>query len=510
MAQYDVDRNMLIAAIRRDCEVFLSFYMGDELTLEVPQFHVELWDEFLQLLDEVNEPDRLVGILQKLLGVPRGHSKTTLIKLAIILFFRYSRLSYCAYLSNTFAAALSAIKDISEWLQSPQEIELYGAPKIEKSSETDGLYILHIYIPNRIGQKRVIMKAFGQGTQLRGTVIHNKRPDLMIFDDVETLETAASETQQKKLDAWCFGTAMKAMAALGVCIFIGNMISETTLLARLSKDESWNATVFGAIIRDKDGNLQSLWPERWSLEYHLKDYATYRKLGQGHVWEAELMNLTAKEILGESLTMALRPAMPMAEELEAGFLCLDPAFGTNSWNDESAITAHGRMKGGNIPILLQSNHGRWKEEQTFDELISMSYRWGITTWVIEAQAAQRLLIPLFRTYMIQRMMAPELFLLLPIMAGKDSKASRIVSFRSSVAHGSYAIVEEEEDLVKRLEEYSPDSKVHDDVCDSAAYGSIIWPLHGTTIVGRGRQDVAGLLMGTAGGSTVGLLEMGIP
>lgn len=494
MPAVEFDREQLLTLIRHDCEIFMGFYLTDQLTLEVPEFHKELWHEFLDLLEEVNDPSRLVGKLQKLLGVPREHAKTTLTKLAVILFFRYSRLSFCAYVSNTFSSANNALKDIRDWLILPQESELYGKADIEKSSETEGLYIMQICIPNQLTKKTIIMKAFGQGTQLRGTLIKNKRPDIMIFDDVESLDTNSSEEQQKKLDAWCMGTAFKAMASYGVIVFIGNMISETTLLARLSKVEAWRPTVFGAIIRH-NGVLQPLWPGRWTLEALLSDYASYRVVGTGHVWEAEMMNLTAKEILGESLITAIRPPLPMPDEVGAGFICLDPAFGVNAWNDESAITVHVRLTDGDIPILVESRHGRWKEEQLLDELISCSYYWGLTTWVIEAQAAQKLLISLFRLMLTQRQLSPDLFLMIPLMAAKDSKASRIVAFRSSVISGSYAIAESLQDFVIKLEGYSADSKVHDDELDSGSYGTVCWNLYGEVIKGKGRQDVAGLIMG---------------
>jgi hypothetical protein len=200
----------------------------------------------------------------------------------------------------------------------------------------------------------------------------------------------------------------------------------------------------------------------------------------------------------------------MAEEIEAGFLTLDPAFGLKAWNDESAITCHVRMIGGDIPIVAEKWHGRAKEESVFDEMLAMSYRWGITTWCIEAVAAQQLLIPLFRAYLVQRGMSADLFLMIPITGGKESKASRIVAFRSSCANGSYAIVEEEQDLVERLEKYTPDTKEHDDVCDSAAFGMLVWALHGMLIKGQGRVDIAGILMGVYNdGASISESEMAI-
>lgn len=495
--QVIVDKAELLAAIRNDCATMLAFYLAEDLTLEVPPVHEEVWAELLELLETVNSPQFIVGTLRKLLAIPRGHAKTTLIKLAVILFMRYSPLSFTAYVSRTFSIALNAIKDIRDWLQSPQETELYGPAVVEKSSETDGLFIMTIHVPGKLTPKRIVLKALGQGTQIRGLNIHSQRPDLLVFDDIEDQSTL-EPTVQSKLDSWALGTAIKAMAKRGVVIFIGNMIAETTLLARLTKDPKWNPTVFGSIVRDKEGNLKPLWDGLWTVESLLSEYRDYRGIGQGHVWEAEMMNLTHEAVLSESMGNAIRPSMPNPEDIEAGFICLDPAFGLKSWNDESAITVHVKIKGMSIPTVVQSRTGRMKETQIFDAMVEFSYYWGITSWVIESVAAQRLLIPLFKMLGMSREIPEGVFLYLPVTGGKESKASRITAFRNAVIQQSYAIVEDEVDLADRLSKYSASSAEHDDLCDSAAYGILAWSLYGSIVKDRGRSDVAGLILQNSG------------
>ena len=247
MAEIEFDKAQLIELIRYDCELFFGFYLGEELTLDVPEMHKEVWDEFLSILEEVDQPGELVGVLKKLIGIPREHAKTTIVKLACVLFLRYSRFSFLAYVSNTFGAALNAIKDIRDFFKLARDIELYGPIDEEKSSETVGEMIYWISTPLSQRPKLVIMKAFGVNTQIRGTLIKNRRPDLLVFDDVESRETADKPENQAKLDAWCLGTAFKSMAKGGLCIFIGNMINDTTLLARLSKLAEWRPVVFGSL-----------------------------------------------------------------------------------------------------------------------------------------------------------------------------------------------------------------------------------------------------------------------
>lgn len=490
----EVDREQLKEAIRWDCVTCLSFYLGEELTLEVPEFHEEIWDEFLAILETVSHPDFLIGHLQKLFAVPREHSKSTLAKLAVILFMRYSPLAFTLYVSKTATVALNAIKDIVAWFKSPREVELYGAPEVEKSNETEGLWILWIYRADG-SRKRIILKAVGQQHQVRGLLIDSKRPELVIIDDIEDYDTADGGTQQQKLDTWAMGALMKATARRSVRIFIGNMVRSTTLLARLSKDSEWNPTVFGALVRDKETKqLKPLWPGRWTTESLLAEYRKYRKAGMGHIWETEMMNLSADSILTRSLDNAIIIPDVSPEQITGGFICLDPAFGKKAWHDESALTVHVRVKGYGIPFICDSRVGKWSEDQILDQFVELSYYWNLTTWCIESVAAQKLLIPLFRLLLRDREVNPDLFTMLPIQLGTTTKASRIVGFRDTVAAKSYGLTEGQIDVKLKLEEYTPDTEDHDDLCDSAAYGPAIWNLYESTIEANGIHNVAGRLL----------------
>lgn len=496
-----VSKEELIHAIRHDCVTFLAFYLQDELTLEVPDFHQEIWAEFLAFLEQVNRPDFIVGRLQKLFAVPREHSKSTLAKLAVILFMRYSVFSFTLYVSRTGPLAKRALKDVVMWLRSPQETELYGEAVEIKANESEGIWIYSIGLPGG-GRKRIILLGMGMGQQVRGTLIDNKRPQFVIMDDIEDYETADGGFQQEKLDEWALGSLIKAMARTGFIVFLGNMVRSTTLLARLSTDPEWNPTVFGCLVRDKrTGELRALWQGRHTVEGLLKEYRTYRKLGKGHIWETEMMNLSGDKLLQQSLENAVVVPFVSPEEVQCGFICLDPAFGQKSWNDESGITVHVRTKEEGIPLLVDSRHGRFSENEIFDQLLELSYYWNLTTWCIESVAAQKLLIPFFKLLMTERQIPHEVFTLIPIMTAQKAKATRILAFRQAVAQRSYAFAESQRELLMILEEYTPQSSDHDDLPDSAAYGPIVWDLHGVTIEAVGSISIAGRLMQVEGLNT---------
>lgn len=484
-----IDKHELLKAIRVDCVTFFGFHLQDELTLEVPDFHQEIWSEILDLVRQANV-EAVTYTLKKLFAVPREHAKSTLAKLAVILILRYSPLSFVLYVSKTNGIAKNAIRDIIGWLGSPQSVELFGPVATIKSSETESLWILDVTLRDDNGKqtvKRCIFKALGSEQQVRGLLINNKRPQIVVIDDVEDNDNTRDEDQQKVLDEWVIGALMKARDKKAIVIFLGNMIRKTTLLARLSKDSGWNPTVFGCIVRDRQTRaLRPLWVGRHTLESLLADYKEHKALGLGHVWECEMMNLTQEAAALVYMGDVILVPRPLPEDLVDGALILDPAYGEGTRNNHSAITVHARIQDVRVPIVIDYRRGKWGEEGLFNEMWDLACYWGIYTWFIEAEAGSQLFIPLFDMYIQARQIERELVLMIPIGTGKKSKPSRIAAFRESVIAKSYGFVEGQSDVLDSLSTYDPRAENQaDDLPDSAAYGAIIWARHGTLLNQRG-------------------------
>lgn len=498
-ADAQLSKAELLVAMRTDCVTFFTFYLEDSLDLAIPEFHEDIWGELLEFVLQLNQ-DATIKTLKKLFAVPREHAKSTIAKLAVILFFKYTSLSFLLYVSKTQGHAIAAIEDILKWLDSPQEKELHGGILFtHKASATMGTWIVDIGIRDSMSaqprRKRIILRAIGSLSQVRGSLLDNKRPDLCVLDDIEDLDNTTIELQPK-LDRWLFGSLLKSFAKTYFVMMIGNMLSDTTILARLAKEPSWNPTVFGSIVKDKrTGQLRPLWDGRHTLESLLTEYMSYRKMGQGATWEAEMMNLTQNEIFKDNMRGVRYVPQPSPEDIEYGAIVLDPAFGLKTWHDDAAFTVHVKIRGVPVPTVVDSSVGKFSEEKLFDEFLRLSFYWGLNTWCIEANAAQKLLIPFFKLLMQSRHINEEAFVMLPVQNGIEGKGSKILAFRRTANTGSYGISTTQDDLVVKLGEYDPNSKKHDDLCDSAAYGLIIWEHYGTLIEGNGVKQMAMLAYG---------------
>lgn len=447
--------------LKIDCEFFIEFFLGEELTSQVPQFHKEVW----QLLTTTS-------MERVLLAIPRDHAKTTLSKLAVVWYFLFTNHRFCAYLSNTNTIALNACRDIIGFLKSPNFVATFGKIHMVKESETASLWIFDLPLGNgRV--KRCILRAVGAGQQMRGINIDNQRPDITVIDDVEDNENTESENLQRKLDKWMFGPYLKALARKKKIIWLGNMLQKTSLLARLSRNPRWNPVVFGAMVKDSvSGAMRSLWPERWPIDELIEDFKEYKDLGLTETWMCEMMNMPGHGENGftqDQITYAITPT-PGGNSIRAAFITVDPAFGENSWNDNTAIVVHVIPEEG-PPMVVEYVHERLTEHAMFEHLLRLSYKWNAWVWGIEAVAAQKVLITLFHVLLVGHQLS-HMVTMFPLMAGKgDPKVARISAWVSMMANGEYAIPEFDAEIVTQILTYNMKKKSNkDDLIDSCAYG----------------------------------------
>lgn len=453
------DTREIIALLRVDCEFFIEFFLADLLDMPVPDFHVEIWS-----LLTSQEKERV------LLGIPRDHAKTTLAKLCVVWYWLFTPFRFCVYLSNTNAIAKGACKDIIEYLSHPNFVEVFGKVNMIKASENESLWMFELVTPSG-KKKKCILRAIGQGQQMRGINIDNVRPEIAVIDDVEDNENTSSELQQKALDKWVFGPFLKALARKKKILWLGNMLAKTSLLARLSRSHRWNPVVFGALVKDQvTQKLQPLWPGKWSVESLQEDLQEYKTNGLLETWMCEMMNMPGHSENGFTAEQINYEPVPTPDSVQAAFITVDPAFGKNAHNDESAIAVHVIPKDG-VPITAVVSHGKWDEHEMFMEILQLATYWNAWSWGIESVAAQRTLIPYFNLLAASKGITDNIEIV-PLMSGRgDPKMSRMRSYVALMAAKEWAIGQDDVDLTTQILEIDFGKKEQpDDILDSAAYG----------------------------------------
>ena len=459
LAPVAMTRAELIHVLRTNDEFLIQYFLGEELTVPVPDIHIEMLD-----LMTHTEVSKLA------LAIPRGHAKTTMAKIAVVKHYLFTDTRFIVYLSNTHGVAAEACKDIINFLESPNGEQLIGVIKWYVRREEKGFYKFDIMMPGRVHPdgspvyKRCILRALGAGQQVRGINVDNERPQLAVVDDLEDDDNTATPVLRKKLKQWFFGPFYKCLSKKSPkIIFIGNMISSLGLLHLLvEKSQSWYSRRYGCI---KDDGTP-LWPDIWPMSAIAEDFQEYKASDMIGRWFAEMMNTpmpdTSPLINADEIYYQPEIAPGIAD---TAFITVDPAISLETWADKTGIAVHANVEGG-IWRTGEYIEARMEPETLFIILMRLCQRWKTRVVGIEGAAYQKALKFLFQVYMEQYQFH---FELIEIPHKNKSKTERLAAWTSFIRTKQYALSNSDITITEQLLNYDPSKKDNvDDLIDACS------------------------------------------
>lgn len=459
-----VSREAIRLSLQNDPEFFIQFFLGDELTLPVPDFHIE--DFGLMTHDMVK---------QLCIAIPRDHAKTTLAKLTCVYYFMFHDIvDFILYLSNTLGIAKEAANDIWAFLSCDNFVNTFGKCTWETEQHGNGYY--KFVMPDSLGAKRCYLKSLGTGMQVRGVNVGNQRPKLAVCDDIEDPEQIATEQGFLKVKRWFYGPFKKCLNKLGhKIIMIGNIVEEVTLVEQHCKSPFWHSRLKGCL--KNDGT--PLWPEAWPLEKLQEDYKEYQEAGMADIWFAEMMNmpqLGGSGLIKASQIRYLAPATPDTECL--GFATVDLAISDEEWAHKTVLTIHIYNEEEQIwQIASYYVYHGIDPIALFFEIVKYMAFWHINTCGIESVAYQASLQTIY-PHLATLHNVPNLTFV-PIPRSKQ-KYQYLKLFAGMLIAKEYALTSGDFGLTQQLLKYKPKAalrlvgksknKQEDDIVDSAAMG----------------------------------------
>lgn len=453
----------VLKALEVDGKFFLQFFLPEELSLEVPEFHMTAWHK-LTMRD----------ISKVALALPRGHAKSTLTKLACLWHLLFTPIRFVLYASNTSEIAAAAVVDIMNYIRSDNFRNVFGVPIFETEQDNRGFYKFTITVPDGEGgwyEKKCIMKSIGTGKQVRGMLIDNQRPQLLCADDVEDEDNTENDVQQKKVIKWIMGPLYKCMdKKWAKFIFIGNVLSNKCFLHQIVDMDDWDSMRIGCI----KGDGSPLWPELWSLAAIREDFLLYQKLGLTALWFAEMMNMPMADADGliKSEDIKYR-AMINPGEQQAAFITMDPAISEKTHSDNTAIVVH---------VLFND---RWQvaeyidtkltPDQAFWLIYELGIKWHTKVVGIEMAGFQRVLKILFDVLMIVHNAKFDVY---EVPHRNRPKTERLIAFCSIIRQGQWFLTEGDFGMTEQLLAYDPTKKNNkDDLIDAASMGPTMWTMY---------------------------------
>ena len=423
---------------------------GYEEPAEIPQFHRDLWE-----LCSSDKP--YVAI-----AAPRGHAKSTAVTLAYALtslLYRDSR--YAVILSNSEAQAIQFLNNIKSVVLMNESVrELFGVNKLIKDTETD-------FIAKMSDGHTFRVMCRGAGSSIRGALWDGKRPDLILYDDIEEEETVLNKESQEKFDYWFFGSIIPLGGPRCKHRVVGTILGFNSLLWRLVHNKTWTSAIYEA---HNDDFSEILWGERFSKEKLLKIRAMYSESGRLDKYSAEYRNQPITEEDAYFRAQDFNPMLPEHRNIRKRYYsAADFAISGREHADFTVIATVGVDENNRI-FVEDIRRGRQGSLDIIEEIFSVHKRYKPEIFVLETGQIEKTIGPFLNAEMHKQGIFPNFDKKTPI---KD-KPARARGFQGRMKAGS-VFFDKEADWYPNL--YSEMKKftnrgtkgMHDDQVDALAW-----------------------------------------
>jgi hypothetical protein len=209
--------------------------------VQSPACHEEWWELFCSDHKQIA------------VAAPRRHAKTTAVTqtcgLASVLF---RERDYVLIVSDTITQAVQFLGEIKQQLVENEQLKsLFKIKGFIKETEDD-------FICQCDDGHLFRMSAKGAEQKLRGLKWNNKRPDLIICDDLENDEIVMNKDRRLKFKRWFYAALMPCLSYRGKIMYVGTILHNDSLLESLMPkrfSKGYIAEPCKTWVKDKLGSL---------------------------------------------------------------------------------------------------------------------------------------------------------------------------------------------------------------------------------------------------------------
>lgn len=467
------DINAELSDVAATAKASLNFLAGLCMPLVFkylyPPVFLSVWEWLCQNVNTIRAFPQLA------LGLPRGFGKTTLIKIFVLYCILFTSKKFILIISNTAHLAESIVSDIADILNERNIKTVFGDWRIGIEKDTQEL--------KKFGfrGRNITLACIGVGGSLRGLNIKNERPDVMIFEDIQSREDADSKTVSDGIETWMYGTAMKAKSPHGcMFLFVANMYpTKYSLLRKLKENRTWIKFIAGGIL----ATGESLWEDLQPIEQLLQEYENDLIAGHPEIFYSEVLNDETANTNTRCDIANLPKWRFTAEEYSAGdFIVVDPS-GDKQTSDECSI---GYFKiFDTVPCMVELIEGRFSPGDTIRNVLTLALTNNCRTVVIESNAYQATLAYWCKFLCIQMEITGIDFL--EIYSGMASKISRILKMFTSLEKGEIFYHPETAAKVNmQITQFNPLKRDNTDgILDLLTYAPKVVDMYGEYITSQG-------------------------
>ncbi len=413
--------NANVIEIQESAKASLDFLAGLAMPLVFqflfPSVFLSAWQWLTEYVQRTRDFSQLV------LGLPRGFGKSTLMKIFILFCILFTKKKFILVIAARAELAENILSDVIDMLDEPNIKSVFGDWRVGIEKDTQGI--------KKFGfrGRNIILAGLGSGTSLRGLNLKNERPDVMLFDDVQTRECADSVVESQKLIQWMIGTAMKAKSPLGcLYIFVGNMYpTKNSILRQLKTNPQWVKFIAGGILADGT----SLWEELQPIKQLLAEYQSDLAMGHPEIFFSEVLN-DENASANNLIDYEKLPKYPVSDgDIPSGnFIVIDPS---NDKANSDAVTITLFEVHHEKPVARKIIEDRLSPGNIIRSALTLALENNCKLIVVESNAYQYSLLYWFQQIAEQYLISGINFE--PIYSGSASKNSRILAMLKSYAKG---------------------------------------------------------------------------
>jgi len=254
------ERRLLISMCENDLYLFAVRYFSHYLRKPSSKFHKYLYKYIKRIFGNRNLDRRKRGV-KHAIAAPRASAKSSLISTILPLWcICYNKKKFIIIISDTVGQASDFLADIKR--------------------EIDFNVLLHVDFPHIVGKgvtwkieeiitnNDIKVLALGTGSKIRGRRFGIYRPDLLLFDDLESSDMVRSPSQRDFIRyEWFNKDALHVGGEEGTCtdmLVLGTVLGKDSLLNALldpSEYPDWSSKKFSAVIEFSQSDLWDEWFE---------------------------------------------------------------------------------------------------------------------------------------------------------------------------------------------------------------------------------------------------------
>lgn len=297
---------------------------------------------------------------------------------------------YIVLIKNNARLAQAKLKEIEdEYLNNP--LLNRNLVEVKESSST----VFSVDVKDDTGEVfNVRIEAYGKGSSIRGLANKDRRPKIVIADDLQDKDDMRSDTIPSTdwkwflSDLWFLGKHTRIF-------IIGNNLGEKCIMERIftfNKELGFKLSKVPEI--DIDGN--STWPGNRTVEEILAEKEKFRSMGQLEIWLCEKMCIATSE---ETKTFKKEDhryySYNIAEKIAQSsliFFTIDPASSKERTSCFRAIIINAVDADGKW-FILDVPYGRWDSVELIDKLFEKVKFWKPLSVGIEKGMYKQIIEP---------------------------------------------------------------------------------------------------------------------